>query len=174
MQVPPFDIPGEVFIDPQTGYAVNIPLGYQGYPGWQHDQPEVIQRIQLLRRELGIIIDDDHFIQPPTGRPSDLLQDYIEQHGLNELAAELSARVHDAFAHMKATHGTIIKRRLPTSRRPRPRDADRDQGGSVVVEPIPVEESNRLFEEWFKQVLFVDGSDDELPELEPEDDDEPE
>jgi hypothetical protein len=172
MHVPPFDIPDEVFIDPQTGYAVNIPLGYQGYPGWQHDHPEVIQRIQLLRRELGIIIDDDHFIQPPTARPSDLLQDYIEQHGLNELAAELSARVHDAFVHMKATHGTIIKRRLPTSRRPR--DADRDQGGPVIVEPIPVEESNRLFEEWFDEVVFVDGPDDELPELEPEDDDEPE
>jgi hypothetical protein len=66
----------------------------------------VIQRIQLLRRELGIIIDDDHFIQPPTARPSDLLQDYIAQHGLDELAAELSARVQHAFAHMKATHGT--------------------------------------------------------------------
>ena len=65
MQVPPFDIPDEVFIDPKTGYAVSIPLGYQGYPGWRHDQPEVIQRIQLLRRELSIVIDDYHFIQPP-------------------------------------------------------------------------------------------------------------
>ena len=132
MQVPPFDIPGEVFIDPQTGYAVNIPLGYQGYPGWQHDHPEVIQRIQLLRRELGIIIDDDHFIQPPTGRPSDLLQDYIEQHGLDELAAELSARVRGAFAHMKATQATIAKHRLPHAPPPPQRRGDRDQGGPVV------------------------------------------
>jgi hypothetical protein len=167
-------MPGEVFIDPQTGYAVNIPLGYQGYPGWQHDHPEIIGRIQLLRRELGVRIDDDHFLQPPTGRPSDLLQDYIEQHGLDDLAAELSARVQQAFAHARATHGTIIKRRLPTSRRPVPRDPDRDQGGSVVVEPISVEESNQLFEEWFDQVVFVDGPDEELPELEPEEDDEPE
>ena len=41
------------------------------------------------------------------------------------------------------------------------------------VEVISCDEADELLNEWFQSVLFVDGPEEDLPELEPEDDDEP-
>jgi hypothetical protein len=43
----------------------------------------------------------------------------------------------------------------------------------LVVEVLSYEESDALMREWFESVVFVDGPEEELPELEPEEDDEP-
>lgn len=94
MMLPKFDIPDEVIIDKATGYAVNIPLGYQGYPGWQHDFPDVVARIYEARKELQILIVDDFLMDSPfKGRPTDALQDYVDRHGLQEMDKVMADRV---------------------------------------------------------------------------------
>lgn len=59
----PFEMPDDVVTDIETGYALNMPLGPQDYPGWQLDRPEVIQRLMRLREEAGIVISDDMFVE---------------------------------------------------------------------------------------------------------------
>ena len=49
----------------------------------------------------------------------------------------------------------------------------RHRGGPFLVEVMSYEESDALLREWFDSVIFVDADESELPELEPEDDDEP-
>lgn len=66
MDRPPFVIPSSTgAIDFETGYAIDLPLGPQGYPGWQDDMPQVIARIRKLREDLGIVVEDDEFVSKP-------------------------------------------------------------------------------------------------------------
>lgn len=60
-----FPVPDEVQIDAESGYAINLPLGPQDYPGWQQDRPEVVRRIIALRKELGVVVEDDGFVEKP-------------------------------------------------------------------------------------------------------------
>ena len=43
----------------------------------------------------------------------------------------------------------------------------------LLVEVLSYTESDALMQEWFDSVIFVDADEQDLPELEPEDDDEP-
>lgn len=61
----PFDVPEQVMVDTVTGYAINLPLGPQDYPGWQDDRPDVVERIRRLRHELEVSVRDDEFRDPP-------------------------------------------------------------------------------------------------------------
>ena len=102
MMLPKFDIPDEVIIDQASGYAVNVPLGYQGYPGWQHDYPDVIAHIYAARKELQILIVDDFLMDSPfKGRPSDALQDYVDRNGLQETERVMAERVARGKARSK-------------------------------------------------------------------------
>ena len=58
----PFDIPVNVIVDPDSGYAINMPLGPQDYPGWQKDKPEVVERLLELRKTWQIRVPDDEFV----------------------------------------------------------------------------------------------------------------
>ncbi len=49
----------------------------------------------------------------------------------------------------------------------------RRRGEPLLVEVLSYEESDAIMREWFDSVIFVDGPQEDLPELEPEDDDEP-
>ena len=49
----------------------------------------------------------------------------------------------------------------------------RRHGEPFLVEVLSYEESDALMQEWFDSVIFVDADEQDLPELEPEDDDEP-
>ncbi len=46
-------------IDAETGYALNLPLGLQVEPGWAQAKPEMYAHIVAVRKELGIVIEDD-------------------------------------------------------------------------------------------------------------------
>ena len=49
----------------------------------------------------------------------------------------------------------------------------RRHGAPFLVEVLSYTESDALMQEWFDSVIFVDADEQDLPELEPEDDDEP-
>lgn len=61
----PFDSPPTAMVDMDTGMTINAPLGPQWYPGWQHDHPEILQRLVDMRAELDIVIDDDMWEDKP-------------------------------------------------------------------------------------------------------------
>ncbi len=84
----------EVIVDAETGYAINVPLGYQGYPGWQTENPEIIARIYSLRTANGIIVVNDFFVAPTSGaRYSNYSDDYMKKPGREELREEIRARM---------------------------------------------------------------------------------
>jgi hypothetical protein len=56
--IKPFNIPGRVILDGESGYAVNIPLSDQGFRYELSVNPEVYHRILAKRIELGIEIVD--------------------------------------------------------------------------------------------------------------------
>lgn len=58
MDMDRFDLPDEMIIDPLSGYSVNVPFEYQGYPFWWDDKPETVGRIKAMREKLGIIVED--------------------------------------------------------------------------------------------------------------------
>lgn len=51
--------PDVVIVDPVSGYAINIPLGYQVPPGWVEQFPEQYSRILEMRKEQNVVIEDD-------------------------------------------------------------------------------------------------------------------
>jgi hypothetical protein len=63
----------------RSGYTLNMPLGLQNYPGWQHDEPEAVAAIIAARKELGIVIADDLLQEPgeveAIGSPWDVLDE---------------------------------------------------------------------------------------------------
>lgn len=68
MEREPFAMPVNVMIDAGSGYAINMPLGPQDYPGWQNDKPEVVERILELRQTWQVLVPDDQFADPPSKR----------------------------------------------------------------------------------------------------------
>ena len=65
MQIEGLNIPtDDALIDFETGYAINIPLGYQVPPGWQSHNPDVLARIYAMRTANGIVVVDDFFAFP--------------------------------------------------------------------------------------------------------------
>jgi hypothetical protein len=50
--------PDKVIIDWPTGYAVNLPVYVQDYPGWWNDRPDIYARIKQLRKDMGISVVD--------------------------------------------------------------------------------------------------------------------
>lgn len=56
-----FEMSDNNYVDPVSGYAVNMPLGPQDYPGWQEDRPDVVEQITGIRRLNEIVVPDDEF-----------------------------------------------------------------------------------------------------------------
>lgn len=50
--------PQQVIIEPRSGYAINVPVTEQNYPGWWLVETDAWKRIQAMRAELGLRIDD--------------------------------------------------------------------------------------------------------------------
>ena len=58
MKTPPYeDLP---IIDKKSGFAINRPLGLQGWPGWWNECPDIKERILETRKMFGIVVADDH------------------------------------------------------------------------------------------------------------------
>ena len=53
------EAPDRLISDPLTGFALNLPLGKQGLPGWQDREPDVLEYLIAKRTELGIVVPDD-------------------------------------------------------------------------------------------------------------------
>lgn len=84
----------ETIVDAETGYAINVPLGYQGYPGWQTENPDIIARIYSLRTANGIIVVNDFFVSPTSGAQySDYSDDFMKKPGREQLREEIRARM---------------------------------------------------------------------------------
>jgi len=60
----PFQSPDTIITDAESGYAVNVPAIFQGYPQWWVNEAATYARILAKRKELGIVIDDF-----PMGKP---------------------------------------------------------------------------------------------------------
>jgi hypothetical protein len=62
-------IPKQLIVDAVSGYAVNVPVTEQDYPGWWNDRPEVYARIKQARKDLGIdVIDFPNGVSQPTDK----------------------------------------------------------------------------------------------------------
>ena len=48
----------EIDFDAKTGLALQTPASLQGDPGWWQDRPEDYARLQMLRKERGIVVED--------------------------------------------------------------------------------------------------------------------
>lgn len=55
-----------------SGYTLNMPLGLQGYPGWERDRPELLQSLYAERDSLGIVVEDDLFQEPVEDEEEDM------------------------------------------------------------------------------------------------------
>jgi hypothetical protein len=55
------EFPDRVIVDPESGWAINVALNKQNYPGWWKapDEQATVERIMALRRELGIPAPED-------------------------------------------------------------------------------------------------------------------
>lgn len=49
---------GPSIIDPESGYAINIPVIYQLPPFWWEDKPNAYASVLRLRNQLDIRVDD--------------------------------------------------------------------------------------------------------------------
>ena len=54
----PFDVPEEILLDPETGYALNIPVVYQDPPFWWEREPEKYAKLNMAREAAGVVIED--------------------------------------------------------------------------------------------------------------------
>lgn len=87
------DLP-EAIVDIETGYAINLPLGWQDYPGWQLDRPEVVERINKLRVEMSVYVANDFFSVPEVTAEAgyiNILEREIEMRGLTSRVEEIMA-----------------------------------------------------------------------------------
>lgn len=93
------DIPEDVLIDPVTGYAINIPLGFQVYAGWQQARPDLYQHILAMRVAEGVVIADDLFSEPtfPKSRV-DALQARIDKDGTQAVVDRIRQTKRDNHA----------------------------------------------------------------------------
>jgi len=55
---PPGTVPDVVVLDPETGWALNVPAAVQEPYGWWDTWPEQYERVKRLRKEQGIEVDD--------------------------------------------------------------------------------------------------------------------
>lgn len=79
-------------IDFETGYAINLPLGWQDYPGWQNDRPDVVERINALRVASGIYVANDFWMEPRDEQaPVDILQAKMQEGNIAMRVAEIMA-----------------------------------------------------------------------------------
>jgi len=63
------DVPGldqHAVIDFQTGYALDVPMGLQAPRQFWIDNEQIRERIERLRQEHGITVDDDMLTEPET------------------------------------------------------------------------------------------------------------
>lgn len=65
---PGYPYPDDVIIDAQSGYAVNLPVTVQDYPGWWNDKPAIYGRLRQLRKDMGIsVVDFPNGVSQPEG-----------------------------------------------------------------------------------------------------------
>lgn len=96
MQYADIDIPPVVIIDPDTGFALNAPLGDQVPPGWEKHNQEALSAIIAKRAMLGIVVEHDDFNTEGSVFDSpvtDALADKIAKDGLDEVYQRVLARV---------------------------------------------------------------------------------
>lgn len=140
-------LPEEVIWDLQSGYAINVPLGWQDYPGWQLDKPDVIERIQLMRLQSGILMRDDFFMTPEFSDETEYnnpLEEEIERRGLQNLVDEI-------MAIKSGNRGLETKSRRPTVRHVRtPEGARRFNQpiGTVIVADAQMTNFRELSSSW--------------------------
>lgn len=86
------EIDVDPIIDLETGYSINIPLGWQDYPGWQNDRPEVVERINAIRAANRIYVANDFWMESPAeGAPVDILQAKMQEGNIAIRVAEIMA-----------------------------------------------------------------------------------
>jgi hypothetical protein len=82
----------DAIVDIGTGYAINYPLGWQDYPGWQLDRPEIIDRINQMRVQMGIYVANDFFTIPDLtvyAEYVNILEQEVERRGLASRVEEI-------------------------------------------------------------------------------------
>jgi DNA topoisomerase I len=148
------NLPEEVIWDLESGYAINVPLGYQDYPGWQLDNPDVIERIGILRTQMGILIRDDFFMAPEFNEEPYLyanpLEEEIERRGLQGLVDEI-------MAIKSGKRGIETKARRPTVRHVRTPAGARHYNqpiGTVIVADTQLTNFRELPSMWDGYVRY--------------------
>jgi hypothetical protein len=61
----PFDIPVEPIIDMESGFPINIPLGWVVPPGWLDANKSDYERIVAARKHFGVEVEDEHWPKEP-------------------------------------------------------------------------------------------------------------
>jgi hypothetical protein len=74
------NVPEVTLNDPVSGFAANVPVTQQGYPGWWLYQPDDYQRLLRMRQEHGLVIDDGDMSFEPEGDQS--MEDALREAGL--------------------------------------------------------------------------------------------
>ncbi|MBD8507505.1 hypothetical protein HT102_13535 [Hoyosella sp. G463] len=71
MRLPSDKWPGSAIgpIDPESGFALDVPLGLQQIPPFWAERPRLVERIKALRLSAGIVVEDDLLAPLPAVAP---------------------------------------------------------------------------------------------------------